>query len=110
MIGWKAFRYTGGRNLRFLFHAHNGSSVVPFNQWIEAKQKWVKEGSGRRYRSGFHFFRSPNDTDRFNKLTKNKYWILRIRVEGIRQKPRSSESWLARRIFVPYPFQDRMTD
>ncbi len=111
MIGWKAFRYTGEKNLRFLFHTHNGSSVVPFNEWIEAKQRWVQDGNrSKKYRAGFHFFRRREDIGRFQKLTKGKYWILMVEVKDIWQKPNSSvKSWLARQIRVPYPFLVELT-
>lgn len=102
MIGWKAFRIGKDGKLRFLFHTHNGTSVVPFNQWIEAKQKWVKDGSrAKKYRSGFHYFHDPNDIARFNKLTKNKYRIFIVNVRDVWQKPNSSvKSWLAKRLYV----------
>lgn len=101
--GWKAFRLDAQGRLRFLFHAHAGTSVVPFDTWIEAKAKWVIDGQRQtKYRSGFHFIREPRHIERFNRLTKNKYVFLRVRVRGIRPKPRTSVgSWLAREIFVP---------
>jgi hypothetical protein len=103
MMGLKAFRVDQQGRLRFLFHAHNGSSVVPVGEWIEAKAKWASEGQRRRkYRCGFHFFPVGADMRAFNALTKGKYRIVRVRVEDVRPKPRSSVgSWLARRIYVP---------
>jgi len=100
----KAFRIDADGRLRFLFHAHQHSSLVPLDTWLEARAKWVQDGSGqkRKYRSGFHFFPTGAETGLFDKLTKCKYTILPVIVEDVHPKPRSSVgSWIARRLYVP---------
>lgn len=105
MKAQKAFRVDGQERLRFLFHAHEGSSLVPFNQWLTAKRRWVKDGtSKRKYRSGFHFFPRGADMATFAALTKQKYIILPVRVRDVAPKPGSSVgSWIAREIYIPRP-------
>jgi hypothetical protein len=100
--GMKAFRVDKNGRLRFLFHAYKGTSVVPLDQWIETSRPWVTDGQRqKKYRSAFHFLREPDRIDKFDKLTKGKYVILPVRVQGIQPKPRTSVgSWLARRIYV----------
>jgi hypothetical protein len=102
MKAWKAFRLDREGRLRFLFHTYKGSSLVPLNQWIETKRPWVKDGSRQtKYRAGFHFFPDINNRGRFDKLTKNKYFIIEVEVEDIEPKPRTVVgSWLAKRLFV----------
>jgi hypothetical protein len=101
MKAWKAFRIDGKGRLRFLFHTYKGSSLVPLGEWMETKSPWVNEGRSKKYRAGFHFFRRMEDTEVFRSRTKNKYIILPVKVDDIRQKPRSSvNSWLAKRLFV----------
>ncbi len=78
-LGYKAFRVDTKGQLRYLFHAHEGSSLVQFDTWMTAKRKWVREAKGTRYRSGFHFLRNMDDVDKFMKLTKNtmrEYYLI----------------------------------
>jgi len=102
ILGVKAFRIDKKGVLRFLFHAHEGSSVVPLDRFIEAKRRWVKDGTSRRkYRSGFHFFPEGADMATFMALTKQKYVTVTVLAMGVEPKPRSSVgSWLARKIMV----------
>jgi len=101
-LGVKAFRLDRRGVLRFLFHAHNGTSVVPLNRFIEAKRRWVTDGSRqKKYRAGFHFFPEGADMTKFAALVKNKYVYVTVLAMGVEPKPRSSVgSWLARKIMV----------
>jgi hypothetical protein len=98
----KAFRVDTKGRLRFLFHSHQGSSVVPLDRWIETKRPWVTDGSRQKmYRSAFHFLREQHRIERFNALTKNKYVMIPIRARGVERKPRTNVgSWLAKEVFV----------
>lgn len=104
---WKAFRQDEKGILRFLFHPHNGTSVVSFDTWLTAKARWVanpgkKRRSTKRFRAGFHFFRDQEAVRNFKKLTKGKYIVLPVLVSKVRPKPRTIVgSWLARYLFVP---------
>jgi len=101
-IGYKAFRVDKQERLRYLFHAHEGTSLVEFDVWLKAKQKLVREAQGKRYRSGFHFLRTPEHVEKFQKMTKNKYVFIPVHVRNIRPKPRTSVgSWLAQEIRIP---------
>jgi len=101
-IGYKAFRIDNKGQFRYLFHAHDGSSVVQFDTWMIAKKKWVREAAGKKYRSGFHFLRFEEDIEKFMKLTRYKYVLLPVHVRNIRPKPRTSVgSWLAQEIRIP---------
>lgn len=103
---WKAFRRDNRGRLRFMFHPHGETSVVPLGTWLETKARWVhnpgKKIKGTAYRAGFHCFLRRADADRFEKLTKGKYLIRPVLVSGVWPKPRSRVgSWLTRRLFVP---------
>lgn len=101
-IGYKAFRIDSKGQLRYLFHAHEGTSLVEFDVWMTAKKKWVREAQGKKYRSGFHFLRTDEHVEKFQKMTKNKYVFLPVHVRNIRPKPRTSVgSWLAQEIRIP---------
>lgn len=103
IVGWKAFRMDCGR-FYFLYHTHNGSSLVPVNEWLVTKQKWVHNpGSGKhkKFRSGFHFFKDRESVKKFNSMTNNKYVIKEILAKGIWKKPRTTVgSYLAKSIFI----------
>jgi len=104
-IGFKAFRIDNQGRLRYLFRAHEGTSLVQLDTWMTAKQKWVREAQGRKYRSGFHFLRTDEHIEKFMKLTKNKYVFIPVHVRNIRPKPRTSVgSWLAQEIRIPREF------
>src|SRR3990172_12044783 len=102
---WKAFRRDKQGRLRFLFHPHAGTSIVPFGTWLEAKARWVanpgkKRRSNKRFRAGFHFFPHREDADKFEKLTEGKYIILPVLVSDVRPKPRTNvASWLPPRFY-----------
>jgi hypothetical protein len=100
--GTKAFRVDGKGRLRFLFHAHQGSSVVPLDRWIETKRPWVTDGSRQKmYRAAFHFLRDRDRVEKFDRLTQGKYVMIPIKAQGAERKPRTNVgSWLARKIFV----------
>lgn len=103
---WKAFRRDNRGRLRFMFHPHGETSVVPLGTWLESKSRWVhnpgKKEIGKACRSGFHCFLRREDANRFEKLTRGKYVILPVLVTDVRLKPRTNVgSWLARRLFVP---------
>ena len=63
-IGFKAFRIDDQGRLRYLFRAHEGTSLVQLDTWMTAKQKWVREAQGRKYRSGFHFLRTDEHIEK----------------------------------------------
>lgn len=49
-----------------LFHGTKGSRKLPINQWIEADQKYVRDGSGETfYNSGFHVLLTKGGAEKF---------------------------------------------
>ena len=100
--GVKAVRIDKFNQARFLYQAHEGSSLITLNRWLKAKARWVTDGSRqKKYRSGFHYFRYYDDAKKFNKLTKGKYFFFLVKVKNARPKPRSKAgSWLAGEIFI----------
>jgi hypothetical protein len=100
--GLKAFRIDSKGKVRFLFHAFQGTSIVPMDRWIETKRPWGSEDQrAKKYRLAFHFLREPERVEKFQKMTKNKYIIVPILAQGVEPKPQTSVgSWLAKRIFV----------
>jgi hypothetical protein len=102
IVGYKAFRIDERGRLRFLFHAHNGSSIVPLDRWITTKRRWGREAKGKKYRVAFHFLKYKEDIARFDKLTKGKYLIFPVKVKNVEPKPRTNVgSWLATHLYVP---------
>jgi hypothetical protein len=116
--GWKAVRIgtTGSIykgcvmwDMRFLYHPHEGSRIIPVDKWLEAKARWVRKlgdrnKTSRAYRAGFQFLATRADVERFNELTKGKYSFIRVRVRQTWRKPtKGSKSMMARFLFVPNP-------
>ena len=115
MTGWKAVRVSSCGSiwrgtvvptLRFLYHTHNGSAVIPRGVWLEAKAKWVhnpgKKIAGRSYRAGFQYLKTRADVRAFDKLTKGKYSFIKVQVRQVWRKPtEGSKSMMARFLFVP---------
>lgn len=101
-VVWKAFRRKYDK-LHFLFRGHLGSLRVPMDTWLTSRQNLVRDGKGRRYRAGFHILKDMDIVDKFNRLTKGKYYFVMVYVKGIRPKPHSRTGvWLARELFVPF--------
>ena len=90
-VGYKLVDYRDGR-VCFLYHGVSGSMTVPFNTWIKADKKLVSDGTGKKYLSGFHFFKKLNDAKVYiNKFTTRKHLkrIVRIYVRKIWKKDHS---------------------
>jgi len=87
---FKVFETDKGK-IKFLFHGWNKSRLVPFNKWIAAKEKMVRDGSGKTfYLSGFHFFRTYGEAETWReKLTRTDRVTLPVIVKGIRSKEHS---------------------
>jgi hypothetical protein len=114
-VGWKAVRVSRAGSihrgvvvpeLRFLYHSHNGSRIIPTGRWLEAKAKWVynpgKKKTGTAYRAGFQYLPTRAEVAHFNALTKGKYSFIKVRVRQTWKKPtKNSKSMMARFLFVP---------
>jgi len=77
---------TDGKVVKSLFHGTNGSRTLPFNQWISADKKIVRDGSaGKEYYSGFHFVETKEKMRVFfDKFFRNKHGrvIVPCKVRG----------------------------
>ena len=98
MIKYRLFEWKDGKYLT-LFHGINGSRVVPVGKWIKAKQSIVYEGQhGKRYRAGFHIFKSLSMIPIFiNKFKAHRALaVVRVEIRGnIRNKPSNPNIFLA---------------
>jgi len=90
-----------------LFHANNGSKVIPMNEWIEAsKHKMVSDGSSNtKYMSGWHVFKSYEEAKEYlYKGFKNICGKLIVKChvkEDIRKKEHSRANiWLAQQLYL----------
>ena len=77
-----------------LFHALNGTRVLPINQWLKADIKIVCDGSRKRaksYLSGFHVFEDKKECKDFIRKFRapRDLVLVKCEVEGIRKKEHS---------------------
>jgi len=92
-------------NFYSLFHGNQGSRKFTFNEWMDADQKIVNDGShGKEYLSGFHVLPSFEDTLKFfHRQFRNKAGrgIVKCLVEDTYPKSHShSPVLLARRMKI----------
>jgi hypothetical protein len=94
-------------NLLTLFHGLDTtkSRVVPQGEWIQAKQKLVRDGGHQWYRAGFHTF-SPNlDPEQFvrSKFRRKRIIVIaEVQIRGrVRKKPTNPNVWLVQEMYVP---------
>ena len=83
-----------GDKVLTLFHALNGTRVLPLNQWLNANIKIVSDGAretSTQYISGFHAFEDKNECKRFIKMFRapRDLVLVECEVEGIRRKEHS---------------------
>ncbi|KKW25134.1 MAG: hypothetical protein VE99_C0003G0059 [candidate division Kazan bacterium GW2011_GWC1_52_13] len=104
---WKAFRVDSKDRLRFMFHSHQETTIVPFGVWLKTKARWVRNPGKRRgkaFRAGFHCFLNKERIASFQKLTDKKYVVLPVWVRNLRPKPRTIVgAYLAQELYVPQP-------
>lgn len=98
MKGYRIVEIKNGKALS-LFHGTKGSRVLPVGKWLKADIKEVQDGSGKkkRYRSGFHFFKTLKETQEFFEKTfriKTNRTIVPCEVRGVRPKHHSKSNIL----------------
>jgi hypothetical protein len=77
-----------------LFHAVNGSRILPVGQWIEANRKWAGEG-GNKYWTGFHVLLSKEKAKKyFKKFTDEKKTRIIIKGTAMNLRPKKSSRGL----------------
>lgn len=78
MIAYKIVEYEDNK-IKTLFHAVNGSRIIPCNKWIEADVKQGRDGSGDRwYLTGWHTLPTKEDAERYITRFKNRVDKLKI--------------------------------
>jgi len=107
---YKIMDYKDGK-VKTLFHANDGSKVIPVGEWVEAsKYKPVHDGSkGTEYMSGWHVFESHDEAKEYVfKSFKNvldKVIVSCYIFGDIRRKEHSRANvWLAQNIFIEEGF------
>jgi len=88
----------------FMFHGVGGSKKVPFNKWLKAEKKRVRDGSGGKwYTSGFHVYESIDDLKSFTKTLKKNIssrFIVLVLVQSLKKKSKRSRAHLADKIML----------
>ena len=92
-------------DFKTLFHGINGSKKIPFNEWIEADEKMVKDGtSNTSYLSGWHVLLNEHDANEYIKSFSrrlDKLEIIKVMVKEIREKTHSrSPVFLAKHLMI----------
>lgn len=107
MTAYKLFRVHKSGHLQFLYHTHNGSSIVPRNVWLKTKMRWVHNPGSKnqkKYRSGFQFFSTRPEAEKFQRDTGGKYVLVVVQVKSYWMKPRSrAKAMMAQYLCVPCP-------
>jgi hypothetical protein len=107
MKAYRLFEVAEDGALLTLFHrTEQGSRRVPIGEWLEAKARWVSDGSGnRRYRAGFHIFAPECDAETFVQRHFRRprtLAIVEVEVKDLRPKPTNpNRVLLARHMRVP---------
>ena len=96
---WKIVEEQPSGELKTLFHGVNGIRILPKNRWLKAQLKWVTDGKGPEYLSGWHVLPSRRGAEDYLTRFKNRVAALRIipcKARNLRQKLHSnSEVYLA---------------
>lgn len=92
------------KHWRTLYHGIEHTTFFPYDEWIKAEKKVVKDGSyGREYLSGFHCFKSLEIASQYLSRFKNadSMSILKCLAKGLTVKPTNVDVYLADEIFIP---------
>lgn len=91
-------------NIYTLFHGWNGSRRIPYNKWLTAEKRWVKDGSSSTsYLSGWHVLKTAEECREYLKIFKHicEKCIAECEVENLRPKHHSRHNvFLADKIKV----------
>ena len=87
MKAFKIMERSPKGSLRTLFHALNGSRVLPLDTWIFAKMSMVKDGTSKTsYIAGWHVLPTYEDAETYLKRFRNRLErleIIPVEVDGI---------------------------
>ncbi len=64
---YKIMDYSENSGVKTLFHANNGSKIIPLKEWVYAsKHELVSDGSsGTPYMSGWHVFKDLEEAQKY---------------------------------------------
>lgn len=94
MIAYRICERKNG-NLLTLFHALNGSRILPLDVWLQAKIKPVRDGSkktAKEYLSGFHILKTEEECRKFmgkRFRAPRELVIVKCEIGGLRKKEHS---------------------
>jgi len=88
-----------------LFYGIKRSRFLPFEKWLKADKKMVKDGSGgQEYLSGIHCFKdfdvAINYLSKFRTTTGTGKRVIECFAKHLRQKPTNKDVYLADEIFI----------
>lgn len=105
ILGYRIVELKDG-NLYSLFHGTQRSRKIPINQWHKADKKLVRNGTGKEYLSGWHFFKTYTNAkkayDRMFSKKPNRILVQAWFRGNIRLKEHSKRGrcWLADEIKI----------
>ena len=87
---------------KFMFFGLNGSKFVPMDEWLIAKNKKVRDGSGKWYISRFHVYENIDKIDKFINTLKNKdtRCVVEVVASNMIPKSKNSKAHLTDKIFL----------
>lgn len=82
---WKIAEANPDGTIKTLFHGVRGSRKIPKGIWLESEYKWVNDGSGPWYWSGWHVLPTKKVAEKYLTRFKNrldKLVILPCNIKG----------------------------
>jgi hypothetical protein len=98
---YKVFIEKGNQPL-FLFHGLNGSRQVILDNWLDAEEKWAKEGSNPYYWTAFHVYPSLDTISKWvHSIRKfDDRFVVRVHVAETHKKPTAGHAVLAKKMMI----------
>jgi len=87
-----------------LFYGINYCRILPFNTWLKAELRYVRDGSNSvPYISGIHCFKDKKIAEKYLRRfrTERDRVIVKCLAKGLRTKPSNPDVFLADEIFIP---------
>lgn len=106
IVAYRLFRKAPHKQPEVLFHALNGTKILPLNAWIDAEIKHVYnpgKSTGPGYISGFHVGLDEHEVINYLSRFKEpeKLVVCKVYVNIVRPKPNSKANiYLSERMFI----------
>lgn len=91
-------------NIYTIFHGIEGRKRLPYDKWLRAEHKMVRDGSGgKEYLSGIHCFKSFDTALTYMGKFRNRddLDVIECAAIDLKQKPTNPDVWLADAIYIP---------